>query len=280
MDRFMTNLFIIGNGFDIAHGMKTKYSDFRNFLIKTYLDGHYDEENFANIPQWFQLPDGDIEYSKEDVVNTTIRILDQAEGDLWKNIETSLGVLDFDEYFDDYDINDKNIDYSLKETYNNNEDNANNLCGALEKIPLYFQDWVANINPAKVINKDFQELIDSNNDLFLTFNYTNTLEKIYNAKNVCHIHGDVKNNIYFGHGNTKDKTNEYEIKYFGAERELINLQNELLKDVNSAYNNHLDFFNKLKTISNSTQINIYSFGFSFSSVDSFYLKKICELIDS
>ena len=32
----MSSLFIIGNGFDIAHGIPTKYSDFREFILKMY----------------------------------------------------------------------------------------------------------------------------------------------------------------------------------------------------------------------------------------------------
>ena len=32
----MSSLFIIGNGFDIAHGIPTKYHDFREFIIKSY----------------------------------------------------------------------------------------------------------------------------------------------------------------------------------------------------------------------------------------------------
>ena len=28
----MSNLFIIGNGFDIAHGLPTKYADFKKYL--------------------------------------------------------------------------------------------------------------------------------------------------------------------------------------------------------------------------------------------------------
>ena len=32
----MSTLFIIGNGFDIAHGIPTKYSDFREFILGMY----------------------------------------------------------------------------------------------------------------------------------------------------------------------------------------------------------------------------------------------------
>ena len=34
----MSSLFIAGNGFDIAHGIPTKYSDFRTFLIDMFPD--------------------------------------------------------------------------------------------------------------------------------------------------------------------------------------------------------------------------------------------------
>lgn len=32
----ISSLFIVGNGFDIAHGIQTKYSDFRSIIIKMY----------------------------------------------------------------------------------------------------------------------------------------------------------------------------------------------------------------------------------------------------
>lgn len=34
----MNKLFIIGNGFDMAHGLPTSYNDFREYLIKEYPD--------------------------------------------------------------------------------------------------------------------------------------------------------------------------------------------------------------------------------------------------
>ena len=32
----MSTLFIIGNGFDIAHGIPSRYSDFRQFILEKY----------------------------------------------------------------------------------------------------------------------------------------------------------------------------------------------------------------------------------------------------
>ena len=34
----MRSLFILGNGFDLAHGMPTRYSDFRKYLVSSYPD--------------------------------------------------------------------------------------------------------------------------------------------------------------------------------------------------------------------------------------------------
>lgn len=39
----MNKLFIIGNGFDLAHGMNTKYSDFIEWLIQTSLKKGLDD---------------------------------------------------------------------------------------------------------------------------------------------------------------------------------------------------------------------------------------------
>lgn len=34
----MAGIFIAGNGFDIAHGIPTKYSEFRKYIISRYPD--------------------------------------------------------------------------------------------------------------------------------------------------------------------------------------------------------------------------------------------------
>ena len=39
----MSNLFVFGNGFDIAHGFDTSYDDF-----KKWFSGKYDESSFFN----------------------------------------------------------------------------------------------------------------------------------------------------------------------------------------------------------------------------------------
>lgn len=59
----MKNLFIIGNGFDLAHNLKTSYEDFHKYLKNKYPQAN--EEKFIQ-PEVITMPDGGEEC--EDVV--------------------------------------------------------------------------------------------------------------------------------------------------------------------------------------------------------------------
>lgn len=55
---------------------------------------------------------------------------------------------------------------------------------------MYLCDWLNSVDISKVI----PDLMLDKNDKYLTFNYTETLEKIYNipSQNILHIHGSIK----------------------------------------------------------------------------------------
>lgn len=113
---------------------------------------------------------------------------------------------------------------------------------------------------------------------FFTFNYTQTLERVYGVSesNICHIHGvamkDSKNSnnvdlgdLIFGHGREvfdTDVTNPTSTAY-----------NINKKPVTQCIVNNRLFFEKLKGVK-----NIYSYGFSFGDVDMPYVSKICSSI--
>lgn len=276
----MSNLFIIGNGFDLAHGMKTKYSDFKQFLINNYLDGKYIPYSFCDVPQTTLMPDGDEQYDEKDVVKSILKILDETEGVDWNNVESSLGYLQYSHFLDDYDFCDPEDDNYMRDTYYRNQDLSGQLCGALCQINNYFHEWIKTIKIAPISKTEFRELINPQNDLFINFNYTSTLQDLYNIKNVCHIHGTVNDKIYFGHGESACPRDEYEKYWFGAESSLECLHFDLRKNTVEAFNNHKDFFNDLQMLASNSSLNIYSYGFSFSKVDRYYLIKICEIIDT
>ena len=273
----MANLFIIGNGFDIAHGMKTAYSDFRDFLISEYVQD--DPDNHPCItPQSYELPDGGSEYNDDEAALAVLKLLDITEGDLWNDIETALGYLDYSEFFSNYGLSSDPEDF--KYVIYQNEDEAAELCGAVLKIQDYFHFWIKTIKISKKQLTDFQKLIDPEKDFFLNFNYTKTLETLYNVKNICHIHGTSEKNIYFGHANDNDLTNEHQTHWPGAEDELNRLKNQLRKDTSQAYNKNIKFFKNLKASLQQGDMNIYSYGFSFSDADKFYLRKIFSDINT
>lgn len=45
----MSRLFIIGNGFDLYNGLKTRYSDFHSFISKNCNDLENDIENYFSF---------------------------------------------------------------------------------------------------------------------------------------------------------------------------------------------------------------------------------------
>ena len=47
----MSKLFIIGNGFDLAHSIPTSYNDFRAFLISKYPDSLKNRDRILNISE-------------------------------------------------------------------------------------------------------------------------------------------------------------------------------------------------------------------------------------
>lgn len=275
-------LFLIGNGFDLAHKMKTDYSDFRTFLCEEYSITDEMIDNIPGIPTSCITHDGDERYNEIDEVLAIIQMLDATGGCLWKNIETKLAFLNYYNFLYDYGLysDEKEDDTYIRDTICRNECNSRELCGALYSINKYFKMWVDNIKIATVPLLDFKNLIDCNKDLFLTFNYTETLEKLYSVINICHIHGSQNNEIHFGHGSDSIETKKIQKLFPGAEDSIKCLGRHLKKDTKSAYLNNLNFFRNLYSLSQSNKINIYSYGFSFSDVDKIYLENIFRNIDT
>ncbi|MGH0973223.1 bacteriophage abortive infection AbiH family protein [Bacillus cereus group sp. MYBK69-2] len=271
----MSKLFILGNGFDLAHHLPTSYEHFHEYLLETYpaVRGFSPTYNVSS----YSTPDGGIEVDNDEAVSFITQAISDVDGDEWWNIESSLAYLPFEGYLsdlaDNFDLDD---DKELFRNVHRNEDTSNQFYLVMLKFHKFLVDWVRSIVISNTRpNARFEGLIDRENDFFLTFNYTCVLEDIYGAENVCHIHGaqyDFDSNILFGHGHVR---NDFESRHIGATESLQKTHKLLEKDTNKALEYAEEFFDELTSVQ-----EIYSFGFSFSKVDLIYIKRICEVCNT
>ncbi|WP_330995179.1 AbiH family protein [Staphylococcus pseudintermedius] len=227
------NLFIIGNGFDIDHNIKSSYADFKNYLV----------------------------HLNNSEATTCIEIMEKGHNnsqvDLWSQLEKNLCYLNLDYVIDN------NFKYLiptilLSETFNK-----------------LFKDWVNQLDNDRKPKKQLQQLINTTNDLFFTFNYTNTLEYIYsvNENNIKYIHVVKEGESYeFGHKKIEIDTSSFHYN-FGVSNFF---KQQLIKDTSSIFQRNSDWFHGLKNY----EINsLYFYGFSFADIDLIYIKGILNNID-
>ncbi|BBI34943.1 bacteriophage abortive infection AbiH family protein [Cohnella abietis] len=279
----MNRLFILGNGFDVAHSLPTRYDNFRKYLLENYPDASKRTPSF-NISS-STMPDGEEVFDDDEAVSFIMHVISNAEADAnnWCDIETSLGHLDFSEFFDDISIlfgDEEDDDDFYSDDYKRREDAASNFRMVTETIKDYFSEWINTIDISEVAPKPkLQNLISNGENHFINFNYTKVLEQVYNVKEVTHIHGIVNGDIILGHGveltsNTDDEDEDYE-DYDDSHFELDELHRSLKKPTEKIIRKNESFFNKLTNVN-----EIYSYGFSFSDVDLPYIRKIRESTDT
>ena len=180
-------LFIIGNGFDLAHRLPTQYWDFR-----TYLKKHH-HEFLCDFEQHYSIYPGDSDKQKREI--------------LWNYFETNLANINDDIIVEDavgidmwLDGGDVGIEDTLYEYFQNKYK-------YIENLSTYLKRWVQGIKiiKAKPITTKINSLEDN---YYITFNYTSTLEKIYkiDSLDILHIHGSLYNSDpdpIIVHGNTE-----------------------------------------------------------------------------
>ena len=285
------HLFIIGNGFDLAHGYPTSYNNFRDYLSKRFPGS---DEYYDLVPESTTMPDGDEEYDEEDIAGYISKILDDCTRGNWGNLEAYLGTPVLNSLAGDLDLLDPDDDSekNLRHAYYNNEDRSEHMKTVFPKVKEFFCDWIMDYysNFTYGLNKfsptsksiDWKSEIDTvlrDGDGFLNLNYTETLEKVYgiNEDVVCHVHGkvgDENDDIFLGHGEEDSVVEAFEI--MGAESNLGTLKRSLYKDTAEAYGRHQEFFDRIR----DDLVDIHSYGFSFSEVDLYYVKRIAEKVDA
>ncbi|MFJ1366671.1 bacteriophage abortive infection AbiH family protein [Capnocytophaga canimorsus] len=238
---------IIGNGFDLSHGIKSKYSDFEKFVNTIdYLLTSYMNEYYSNADLW-----NDFEASLGKISSPNIY-----------NSEKSEYMSSIDD-FDEKNIN--MVSDCIFEKSNHINDN----------IHKTFKEWVNKIDITSASKIEEWDSILRKEDLYLSFNYTETLEKIYGIRNVLHIHGDVDEPI-FGHNSIDLRLHNEDEGWFlpdEADDATKKLFNNTRKDVDSYIKKENGFFNSLSDIE-----EIYVIGHSLNDIDAPYFKEIISKV--
>lgn len=289
----MARLFIIGNGFDCAHGYHTKYKDFRDWMLeqlsKEGISGESLEE-LPDIPSSTQTKDGDLIYSADETMKFLMWLLqynismdeewnkfEEAlyDLDLWAIIEEATLLINEDDDQDDNAWIHAERDYEMY---------AEECKWAVAEIHQLFQKWMEDVELQERPISFGRDIICRNSpiysgedDFFLTFNYTETLEKVYKVpdERICHIHGkrNTRQKLIIGHGNNKSR--EFPAYHIGASDILDEAIMNLRKDTAAIIGQHDEFW---EALCDANITEVYSFGFSFSEVDIPYIQKIIKCL--
>jgi len=201
----MNNLIIIGNGFDLAHGLKTSYHHFIEYLItKTIQDGtfshtilgSYPVKDYADLKFQFKIGNIQPHNFKNRFIGSLIVDLSV---DNWCDIEAKYysilsQVGQKNALHSDYSSLNKNFEYVRK------------------SLIEYLKEEIGSVNPIESY-KAFFKRIRERPTTIINFNYTDTIQLVYSNElqksNLIHIHGELKNSnnpIVFGYAATNEQS--------------------------------------------------------------------------
>lgn len=206
----MQTLFIIGNGFDLAHNLKTSYGHFKEYIMKK------NPEIYNQINNQIFLGDEDLWSNFEINVGTSDEyfengfelIIEEAQ-EAANGVSNSVDWLESNVLIqqDDNDLAIENeISDVLKEGYYSFKFDIlyNKFIEYIKKL-LCVADEVNYLEEKKEI---VERLLDTNrSSKFITFNYTHTLEHTYSVKKskILYIHGEINTEEKIVFGNDKGK---------------------------------------------------------------------------
>ncbi|MDB4918727.1 bacteriophage abortive infection AbiH family protein [Mucilaginibacter sp.] len=205
-------LYIIGNGFDLHHGIASKYSDFKIYLAKHDRDLLYALENLYDCENiWGDFEKNLLTISRE----TFIKYISP--------------------FFPANEVDDD--DFTYAELFFS-QDHAGDLVDELtENLRKRFHQWIRTLNMPTGYERRIIEV--DKNALFLSFNYTDFIETIYRVSphQICYLHGkksDKVGSIVLGHGESPENSLENWLK---ENDKKPRFQSRLKNKRNRYYNN-------------------------------------------
>jgi len=258
----MKTLYILGNGFDIYHGLKTRYADFHHYVSEHCNDVENTLENYFN----FQVDD---HY-------------------LWKNFEGDLCEFNYKSFFDDLnhlDVMDES--FKLSQCFGLEDDIIQQSEDLVKDIREAFSNWIESISYPDKDQLPFPLLQLKPGSLFINFNYTDTLEELYQIpkNNILYLHNnanDYSGDLIFGHAEQEEKHpkddeldadgNSNRTMFTDAEDAARTQFYAFQKDTDAVLAEHEDFFARLRDID-----QVIVLGHSLGKVDWPYFQKVAAM---
>ncbi|ATP41049.1 hypothetical protein CSE16_13865 [Solibacillus sp. R5-41] len=257
------NLFIIGNGFDLGHGLPTHYWNFRMFLKEhhTIFLNEFEEKYTLWGEGLKKFLWNDIEFNLANIHEDTLY------EKMYQN--TDLGLESGNVGIED------TLSYHFGEEFN-----------YIEKLTIYLKDWIEEVSQElDGANKKTTFIKESSPDIFINFNYTTTLEEVYSIKKdrVLHIHGVVNSDddLVLGHSNLdriayfNKKCSESQNK---GDEQSSPIYEILAEYCSNTYKDVKENMPLLFSLNYDSIDKILIIGHSLSAVDLPYFKEIKESI--
>lgn len=295
----MKNLIVVGNGFDIAHGINSRYSDFYMYLKS------YEVQlipMFPEYPQYARLDSISPEdRKKHDLIEKLEKYI--CKEDLWSSFEEALGNLDYEQLKED------NSDYLIGPGSDEWTDSANHDYQYMIQEELKFTDdidyqfkrWICNLNTKVLPLPSVLNILNTcmrNTTVFLSFNYTNTLENIYGIapNDILYIHGKVGDSgkLVLGHHDdsvwnvekidtskmTEEQYNNYQEYMMGEDFREVETEGIIrdyfkitYKDTDKIIHQNKFFFAQLNDCD-----RVFILGHSLSDIDFSYFDEIKNMV--
>ncbi len=249
----MGDILVIGNGFDLHHGMKTNYIDLINFMKNIQDNINYVDKNIRDVF---------VPYFNNDFLTYCIRNLNYAPNKTWIDLEIEIrtiieklvlflkneserkfsSIQDYKKYKYSYNTNDsiqkvlfKNIKSIFRQTAKEYEinkifitawntidmgevmKNMEKQLSDLESVLRLYIRYAENIYRDVTKYKIDEQINMISPDYVINFNYTDTVSEIYNIDkdNICYVHGSIeKNNIVLGYDDKNESDEDIVFKKY------------------------------------------------------------------
>ncbi|MDG0390986.1 bacteriophage abortive infection AbiH family protein [Klebsiella pneumoniae] len=249
-------LYIIGNGFDIRHGLPTRYKHFKSYVAKN------DKELYDAIEEYIPA------------------------GDEWNELESALGEIDYELILQNSEMflvtyNTEDWSDAYHHDYQYEVDKITRMLSA--RLKEQFADWVKGINIADAYNSEQYIPPIPRESLYFSFNYTNTLQQIYAVPDaqIMHIHGNCSydEDLILGHSFRVEKSlNPYigpdqDIRIAEAYDSIDKYFGNTFKPSEDIIKEENVFFSSLKNVD-----EVIVLGHSLAEVDGEYFSEINKSI--